>query len=365
MREHTTSILFLCTDDYLSREQKGLTEALESRAEILSLSRFYDDWPSLESVLGVENPDLVFHPDIHRTYLPEGIERADIPTACLHIDTYSASKNRARMSLLFDIAFVCHPGYPKFFEAKGHPESILLPHAVRASLYDRPLPEKTVDVAMIGRMEGSQYSYRRSCVQSIQELDVTTNKFAKYYEYEEMVEVYRRAKIGLNVSRDNHLQDANLRCFEVMGGGALLMTPLPTELSELGLDDGEHFVGYESEKDLMEKVRYYLTHDDARREIGLKGREVTLHRFTYDRWADQILARIDEGIPPQAPARTMQEGDVESIYVDYFSKRGEINKSLRHLRRQRKADGSTSRFLRSIGKTAKATARGWQRALFS
>jgi hypothetical protein len=365
MKKNHTSVLFLSTEDYLSREQRGLVEAFSGQAKVLSLDRFYDDWQSITSSFEGRRPDLVFHPDVHRTYLPEGIEHANIPTACLHIDTYSATKSRVRMSLLFDISFVCHPGYPEYFEAEGHPESRLLPHAVRASLYDKPLPEKTLDVAMVGRMHGSHYSYRRSCAQSIQELDVATNDFGKYYEYEEMVEVYRRAEIGLNVSRDNHLQDANLRCFEVMGGGALLMTPLPTELSDLGMSEGEHFIGYESEEDLTEKVQYYLANDKERREIAAGGREVTLNRFTYDQWAKQILHRIKEGIPPQAPAREMSKGEVASIYVDYFSKRGKIGETLRHLRHQREAGSLESSFLRSLGKAAKVTFRGWQHALLS
>jgi hypothetical protein len=61
----------------------------------------------------------------------------------------------------------------------------------------------------------------------------------------------------------------------------------------------------------------------------------------------------------------MSEAEVEELYVDYFSKRGEIDETLRHLRRQRKSGGFTSLFLRSIGKTAKTTIRGWQRALLS
>ena len=195
-------ILFLCTRDFLGRERNGLAEALEDRAEILTLNRFYDDWDGIQSSLENGTPDLVLHPDVYRTYLPDGIERASAPTACLHIDTYSAAENRARMSLLFDLAFVCHPGYPEFFKAQGHPEALLFPHAIRAPLYDDPLPERTLEVAMVGRLDGAHYSYRRSCVQAIEGLDVSTNEFGRYYEYKEMVNVYRHARIGLNVSRD-------------------------------------------------------------------------------------------------------------------------------------------------------------------
>jgi hypothetical protein len=258
---------------------------------------------------------------------------------------------------------VCHPGYPEYFIERGNPECLLFPHAIRAPQYRDPLPEKTIDVAMVGRLSGSDYSYRRRCVRAVTEnLDVTTNDFQSAYDYPAMADVYRKAKIGLNVSRNGYLEDANLRCFEVMGGGALLLTPHPTELSKLGLEDGAHFVTFHSQDDLVDKIRYFLNHNEAREEIALNGREATLTHFTYDRWSERLIERIDEGIPQQAPARSMSEGEVASIHVDYYSKRGEIDETLHHLRRQRKADGPS---LRSVAKAAKVTVRGWQNAFFS
>ena len=143
------------------------------------------------------------------------------------------------------------------------------------------------------------------------------------------------------------------------------MTPLPSELSELGVVEGKHFIGYQSIEELAEKVIYYLNHDDERQTIASRGRDITMRQFTYDQWADRMLNRIEEGVPAQAPARTMREGEVASIYVDYFSKRGHIDKTLQHLRRQRKAGGSGRLIFRSTAKAAKATIRGWQRALTS
>ncbi|MBB4062396.1 glycosyltransferase [Salinibacter ruber] len=357
-------ILFLSTADYVERERIGLVEALRSQdATVTCLDRFRDH--AVEAVEAVTDspPDLALHPDTYRVYLPEGIEALDCPTACLHIDTYGGWKNRARMSFLFDLALVCHPEYPEFFQKEGHPECLLFPHAVRRSFYNDPLPEKSLDLAMIGRLDGGNYSYRRSCVRAVNELEVEKNDFSNYYEYAEMAEVYRRAKIGLNVSRDDYLRDANLRCFEVMAGEALLLTPAPTELSQLGLESEEHFVTFRSENDLTEKVRYYLDHPRERQEIARNGRKETLKCFTYDRWAERLVNRIDEGIPLQAPARGMSEGEAAEIYVDYLSRRGQIDETLTHFRRQRKNRGGS--LMRSLGKGVKVTVRGWQRALFS
>jgi spore maturation protein CgeB len=50
------------------------------------------------------------------------------------------------------------------------------------------------------------------------------NEWWRLYTYEEMVKVYQRSKIVVNVGRDDYPQDANLRVFEAMAAGALLIT---------------------------------------------------------------------------------------------------------------------------------------------
>lgn len=361
MIDTVPTIVLLCAADHLTRERKGLYESLTDGADVVCIRRYYDSIDGILDSLGDQTPDLLIHPDPPRRYLPRGLERSPIPTACLHIDTYSESENRARTSLLFDLALVCHPGYPEYFRKNGHPEPLLFPHAVRGQHYAGALPPKTNDVAMVGRMDGKRYTYRRACIRAVERIDVQINDYGKYYDYSEMSSLYKRSKIGVNISRDDHLSDANLRCFEVMAGGALLLTPSPTELTELGLKEKTHFVTFQSEDDLCSKVEYYLRHEKKRREIGARARRAVLAQFSYERWAERLTKRIDEGIPKQAPARNMSEGEAAGIYVDYYSKRGMIDDALFHLRRQRVKGGGT--LPRSIANTAVATLRGWWRSL--
>jgi len=362
MEDSDVLVGLLCPADHVTRERTGLYEALKRQASVVCIDRYF---ASVDDVLKSlpASPSLLLQPDPPQPYLPEGLESCPVPTACLHIDTYSETESRARTSLLFDVSVVCHPGYDDLFESRGHPETLVFPHAVRRPLYADPVPTKELDVAMVGRLEGASYSYRRACMDVLDAMGVTLNDYHAFYDYPQMAKLYREAKIGLNVSRDDHLSDANLRCFEVMAGGGLLVTPVPTELTDLGLQDGRHFVGFQSTSELESVVGYYLSHDEERTEIAEAGRRETLKRFTYDVWARRIIERIRKGIPLQAPARNMGAGRAASLYVDYFSKRGRIDLTLYHLRKQRQNPGA--HLLGSLAKAGKATLRGWQRVLTS
>jgi len=356
------NIVFLCTRSDLQRTRGWFFEALEDYADVHCISESYASASGVRTLTEDSMPHLVFYPDVYRSYLPSEIEHIEAPTACLHIDTYNAQKSRYHTSLLFDLVIVCHPGYAKKFESRGHPEVLTFPLAVRKQFYDAPVPEKSLDVAMVGRLHGHQYSYRRSCVAAVRR-SFQMNDVEREYDYSELSGLYRSAKIGLNISRDDHLQDANLRCFEVMAGGALLLTPKPSELSDLGLEEGKHFVGFESEEELLDTISYYLQHDAKRKEIARRGREVTLNQFTYDHWAERLVERIREGIPHQAPARTMSKSQVAGLYVDYFSKRGKLDQALKHLKRQWQEGGFNRFFFESTWKVMKTTVRRCQRTL--
>jgi spore maturation protein CgeB len=362
-------ILFLSTADYVERERIGLVEALRSQdATVTCLDRFRDH--AVEAVEAVTDspPDLALHPDTYRVYLPEGIEALDCPTACLHIDAYGGVQNRANMSRLFDLTMICHPHYIKEYSQR-HPNVRAFPHAVPVEVYSYIDDGEEYDVAMIGRLDGADYEYRRQAAGMIKKMNVTSNDMDRYYPYEKMVKVYSNSKVTINVSRGEYLNEAHLSCLEIMGAGTLLLTTsnpesgVSHELERLGFSENKHFATFENLKDLRDKIYFYLNNDTERKLMAERAREKTLEKHTYNQRAKRLLKWISDGIPLQAPARGMSEGEAAEIYVDYLSRRGQIDETLTHFRRQRKNRGGS--LMRSLGKGVKVTVRGWQRALFA
>jgi len=145
------------------------------------------------------------------------------------------------------------------------------------------------------------------------------NEWWRWHDPKEMAQVYRRSKIVVNISRDDYPQDANMRVFEAMAGGALLITGLPTELTELGFQEGKHFVGYHDEREIEDLVRYYLEHPQERLCIAEAARDLVLKEHTYDRRAETIIETVQQHNGEFfAPARQWDNEKVGLTYLRYY-----------------------------------------------
>ena len=58
------------------------------------------------------------------------------------------------------------------------------------------------------------------------------------------------------------------------------------------LKEGENFVMFYDKPDLLCKVEYYLTHEDERKQMAMKGRQAALETMTYDSFMKKMLAYI-------------------------------------------------------------------------
>ena len=88
----------------------------------------------------------------------------------------------------------------------------------------------------------------------------------------------------------------NMRLFEATGMGTVLITDGKDGLDQL-FDVGQEVVSYETVDDLVEKVRYYLSHEDERALIAQAGQQRTLREHTYaDRMRD-LVAILDRHRP--------------------------------------------------------------------
>jgi hypothetical protein len=314
-----SSVVFLCGEDELDKERRGYARAFR-RVAPLHFVPAGADWRARLP----PNPIVIINPD-GRPWLPEGIEQVDAPTAVFHIDTYVTPERRMRWSAMYDSAFVFHPGYDEQFRAAGIPGARLLPHAAERDLFDRPESDRPFDVGWVGVTGRSIYGSRDRIVAALQSR-FTMNDTSRRYTPEEMADIYCASKIVVNVSRDDFPQDANMRCFEAMAAGAMLITKSPSELTALAFEEGSHFIGYREPDEVSGIVAHWLEHDSDREVIARRARNLVLTEHTYDTRVATIMETIRSGA--EAPARSWTAARVQALRLDYFVEYGNARESL-------------------------------------
>jgi hypothetical protein len=286
-----------------------------------------------------EAPDIFAHL-VHTPALPSDLQHCPIPTVSLDIDSFWWMESRIRWSMLYDYVFVWHKSFVPRYEAAGHPKVYAMPHAVDALIYKNCSPEsdRPLDVGWVGRFGYGHYARRRRIIGGLASR-FKLNDFEKKYTKQETTDVYCQSKIVVNISRDEFPQEANMRCYEAMGAGALLITQNPTELTEWGFHEGEHFVGWRSESEVPALVDRYLHNENERVKIARAGRDMTMSGFTFQHCRDRMLAVLRE-CPNQffAPARNWPREKISLVYLEYYYRYNCLSAAFDEFAALRKAD---------------------------
>ena len=118
---------------------------------------------------------------------------------------------------------------------------------------------------------------------------------------DELVKNYSKSKISLNFSEVT-VQDKNedfgklkrhirLRDFEASMSGAFYMTGYQEELKEY-YEIGKEIICYETKEDLLDKVRYYLKHQDEAETIRIAGHKRALKYHTWENRFKELFRKI-------------------------------------------------------------------------
>ncbi|CAN5731304.1 hypothetical protein BH24ACI5_BH24ACI5_07880 [soil metagenome] len=98
--------------------------------------------------------------------------------------------------------------------------------------------------------------------------------------FEQYVPLYQRTRIGFNVHNRGAYTVGSYRLFDLPGNGVMQLSDGGEYLQDF-FDVGNEIIGYDSADDLVDRIRYYLEHDDERRRIALNGyrRVIRDHRI--------------------------------------------------------------------------------------
>lgn len=307
------TVVFLAREDQQTRERRGYAAAFRRAGwTVLWWPRGGDD-TFLDLLSHVDQPALVVRPDVS-TEIPVAITAAPCPTVSFEIDTFTFPRTRLARSALFDYVACFHHGWDSRFGDGGHSGAFLLPHA-----FDPTGSVGTVrriwDVGWVGRLDGPLYGTRRIVLPEMRKQFTMNPWWERRYREDQVVSVYSRALCVLNIGRDDYPQDANLRVFEAMGAGALLVARLPSELSEYGFRIGEHFVGYRTESEIIPLIRSFLDQPSRLTRIARAGQTLVHTWHTYDARLRSLLDHALSG-DRRAPGRSWPPSRVAALILE-------------------------------------------------
>lgn len=104
----------------------------------------------------------------------------------------------------------------------------------------------------------------------------------------EMPLVFQQSKINLNITMCSIQTGLSQRIYDILGCGGFLLTDYRGEIPEY-FEIGKDLDCYETIEECHEKVAYYLTHDDIRREIADNGYQKVKAMHTYQIRIARIL----------------------------------------------------------------------------
>ena len=96
----------------------------------------------------------------------------------------------------------------------------------------------------------------------------------------DMNKVFRLSKINLNITLPSIKTGIPLRALDIMGAGGFLLTDYRADMEGL-LEPGVDYEYYTSIDDALDKISYYLAHEDERRMIAENGRKKVELELTY------------------------------------------------------------------------------------
>ncbi len=232
----------------------------------------------------------------------------DLPTFNVYIcwdDPESSAELSQPVAKYFDFAFTGNIACIPLYQSWGIERCDYLPFACYESDYDHSMTveriledERDIDIVFLGERVST---WRRT------RLDQLRTAFPEALMcgpgwpggFLPALPTYKRAKIGLNVH--NSVGPVNLRTFGLPANGVMQICDNKCRLGQI-FELGREVIGYDTIEECIELTRYYLAHDQERREIAARGFERVMSDYTEEKQWERLLTTI-------APYVTLKRAD--------------------------------------------------------
>lgn len=219
---------------------------------------------------------------------PIGMEQLKCLTVWYGIDTHMDYVKHLKIGRLFDVTFVAQKEYVARLKKDGLQQVFWLPLAFAPELHPTDDVERIYDVAYVGSDNAEMHPIRHRLLSAIRE--GCPNNWVGKADPIKMGRVYAQSKIVFNKSVNN---DVNMRYFEAMGAGSLLLTD---HAVDNGIEDlynvGQHFLEYSDEASLRSLLQSVAANPEEYAPIAEAARRHTLAHHTYRHRSRALLEQL-------------------------------------------------------------------------
>lgn len=162
-----------------------------------------------------------------------------------------------------------------------------------AEYFYNPNKPRDIDVAYLGSPKPDRMRRVNYLKQNGIEVFHTGGERQKHLTVQEFGKTFMRSKIALSFARAWYTHVTNARTFEVTLCGAMLLEEESIETAKMFTPYVE-YVPYTSKKDLLEKCRYYLSHEDERARIAENGYKKAFQYYSAERFWKIVLKKLEQ-----------------------------------------------------------------------
>ena len=119
----------------------------------------------------------------------------------------------------------------------------------------------------------------------------------------ELPKLYYLSKINLNCTLPSIESGVPLRVFDIMGSGGFMLSNAQPEIQEL-FHIGKELDVFHDFEEMVDKVKFYLAHEDIRLRIAMRGYETVRNHFSYEKQVQKMLQIVQEDLNMKEQGRT-------------------------------------------------------------
>ena len=219
--------------------------------------------------------------------------RGDVATVCWNTDDSWKYREVSRfIGRYYHAMTTTYPDVVSRYHRDGISHLFQTQWAARSDKLSAPLfsRECRYPVSFIGEAHGN----RKKRIQYLLDQGVPVACFGHGWTHgavsaDDVPEIMRNSVISLNFANSRGRRNQiKARTFEVPGAGGFLLTDPAPYLENWYIPDQE-IVVFQSDPDLVQKIKFYLSHPDIRDRIAAAGFERTCNDHTYEKRLQLIL----------------------------------------------------------------------------